>query len=159
MSKAPVGLRLLAESTLLEFAPAEVVALPVGMRRLVEDILRHDPPTPVELERAIDAVEDALAAARLVRADRATLETDDVLLHALPGFDTQGLQMTLQAVESLFQQLASRSLGAPIPATLLPPGRDFAAALLILRECMHHLGFTGVSVGPGPLRPNHPHSH
>jgi hypothetical protein len=49
--------------------------------------------------------------------------------------------MAREAVEALFQRLASRALGTPVPATDLPHGRDVAAALVILRECMHHLGF------------------
>ena len=36
----------------------------------------------------------------------------------------------------------------PIAAAELPHGRDIAAALLILRECLHHLGFDRVDAVP-----------
>ena len=144
MSPPPVRLRLQTQSTLLEFDSGETVTLPVGPRRLAEDVLRHDPPTPTELERAIDVIEDALTGSRLARADRGDLATTDALLRALPGLNAQGARLTRDAVEALFQGLASRSLGTPVAAAELPHGRDIAAALLILRECMHHLGFDGV---------------
>jgi exopolyphosphatase/pppGpp-phosphohydrolase len=136
-----VRLRLLERSTLLEFNAGETVTMAVGPRGLAGDVLRHDPPTPAELERAIDLVEDALSGSRLAQVDRGNLVTADALLQALPGLDTSGASLTLDAVEVLFQRLASRALGTPVAAADLPHGRDIAAALLILRECMHHLGF------------------
>jgi hypothetical protein len=144
MSRSPVRLRLQAHATLFEFDDAEAVRLPVGPRGLAEDVLRHDPPTPGELERAIDLVEDALTRSRLAFADRGELVTVDALLQALPGLGAPGSGLTRDSVEALFQRLASRALGTPVAATELPHGRDIAAALLILRECMHHLGFDRV---------------
>ena len=66
----------------------------------------------------------------------------------MPGLATQDASLTRDAVEALFQQLASRALGMPIAAAELPHGRDIAAALLILRECLHHLGFDRVDAVP-----------
>jgi len=43
--------------------------------------------------------------------------------------------LTRDAVEALFQRLASWSMGMPIPSELLPE-RDIAA-LIILRGCTH----------------------
>jgi hypothetical protein len=141
-----VRLQLQARSTLLVFDDAQVVTLPVGPRDLADAVLRHEPPTPVELERAIDVVEDALTGSGLARADRGDLLTSDALLAALPGLGTLGARLNRDAVEALFQRLASRSLGTPVAESELPVGRDFAAALLVLRECMHHLGFDGVRI-------------
>ena len=68
------------------------------------------------------------------------------LLLALPEMKSPGDNgLTRDAVESLFQRLASRSLGTPVSSDELPPQRDIAAALIILRECMHHLGFDRIS--------------
>jgi exopolyphosphatase/pppGpp-phosphohydrolase len=146
VSAPPVRLRLQARSTLLELEGAETVTTPVGLRDLAEDVLHHEPPRPAELERAIEVIEDALAASRLARAERGDLVTADALLRSVAGLDAPGLRLTRDAVEALFQRLASRSLGTPVAETELPVGRDFAAALLILRECMHHLGFDGVQL-------------
>lgn len=144
MTSAPARLRLDAQFTQLEFDGAATVTLPVSARGLAQDVLRHDPPTPAELERAIDLVEDALGASRLAKAERGVLMASDAVLRLLPGLEAEGASLALAAVEALFQRLASRALGTPVAAADLPQGRELAAALLILRECMHHLGFERV---------------
>ncbi|WP_428422722.1 hypothetical protein [Methylibium sp.] len=122
------------------------ITLPVWPRSLVDDVLRHAPPTPAELERAIDVIEDALTDSPLARSGRGNLLTADALLQALPGLETPGMRLTRDAVEALFQRLASRSLGMPVPTAALPAGRNVVAALVILRECMHRLGFDVVAM-------------
>jgi hypothetical protein len=133
-----------AQLTTLDFGGSKRNTLPVGPRGLADAVLLHDPPTPAELERAIDVIEDALTASRLPQAERGELPTADALILALPGMKCAS-GLTRDAVEALFQRLASRSLGMPIPIAELPPEREFAAALIILRECMHHLGFDRIS--------------
>lgn len=144
MSPPRVNLRLQAQSTVLEFDNGRTVTLPIGPHGLAETVLRQDPPTAAEIERAIDLVEDALMGLRIATGDRGDLVTVDALLLALPGLGAQGTGLGRDAVEALFQRLASRALGTPVAEAELPPGRDIAAALLILRECMHHLGFSRV---------------
>lgn len=139
-------MRLHARSTLLEFSGAEAVTLPVGIRDFADNILRHDPPTPAELERAIDVVEDALSGSRLAQAERGALATSDAVVRSMPGLQEAVTGLSREAVEAQFQLLASRSHGTPVAESELPTGLDFAAALLILRECMHHLGFKSVQV-------------
>lgn len=141
MTAPPVRLRLQARSTLLEFDGGESVTLPVGLRDLADDVLRHEPPTPAELEHAIDVVEDALAASRLAQGARGELVTADPVLLALPGLGAPGASLTRDDVESWFQGLASRALGMPASAAGSPHGPELATALVIVRECMHHLGF------------------
>jgi hypothetical protein len=123
-------------------APEGVVA--VGARGLAEELFRHDPPTPHEIEQAIDRVEDALAASGVKQAVRGDLLTRDPQLHALLGLHTGGDRVTRDEVELRFQRLASASLGHPGLRDGLPADPAAAAALLILRECMHHLGYAGV---------------
>ena len=137
-------LRLEGRHTTLADGIAAEVVLSVGVRSLADALFRHDPPTPFELEQAIDAVEDALTASRLRHAARGDLLTVDPRLLALPGLQAAGARLARDEVEALFQRLASASLGDPGARAGLPPGRDAAAALLILRECMHHLGYDGV---------------
>lgn len=148
MSPLPVRLRMQAQSTALAFADGRVVVLPVGPQGLVDTALRHDPPTPAELERAIDLIEDALAGSRVADVDRGGLSTADPLLLALPGLGSGSSVLGRDAVEGLFQRLASRAHGVPVASDELPYGRDIAAALLILRECMHHLAFDRVTAAP-----------
>jgi hypothetical protein len=52
--------------------------------------------------------------------------------------------LSLGEVERLFQRLASAASGPSSPFSDLPVDRETAAALLILRETMHHLGFDRV---------------
>lgn len=148
MSRQLVKLRLEERATLLEFEDGRTFTLHVGPQGLADTVLQHDPPTPAELERAIDLAEDALTGVHIASADSDRLVTADSLLLALPGLGPQGGRLTRDAVELLFQRLASRALGTPVPAAELPDGRETAAALLILRECMHHLGFGSIDVGP-----------
>jgi exopolyphosphatase/pppGpp-phosphohydrolase len=123
--------------------------LPFGPRSLASERFRHDPPTPLELEQAIDVVEDALSATRLPWADRGTLLAADPWVRALPGLETDGAELSRERVEAMFQQLASASLGHPGARAGLPAGGEAAATLLILRECMHHLGFEAVQTVAG----------
>jgi exopolyphosphatase/pppGpp-phosphohydrolase len=122
----------------------EVVAT-LGIDTVVAHF-RHAPPTGAELERAIDAIEDALMARRLGHADRGTLATSSASLRSLPGLASNGAVLSLDQVESLFQRLADASSGPPTALGGLPADRETAAALLILRETMHHLGFDRVQM-------------
>ena len=57
-----------------------------------------------------------------------------------------GPTMTIETVEQWFQRLASASLGHPGAMQGLPAGREAAATLLVLREFMHHCGYTTIVV-------------
>lgn len=60
MSTPDPRLGMDARRTTLSTAPTAEVALEIGYQSVAETLFRHDPPTPGELESAIDAVEDAL---------------------------------------------------------------------------------------------------
>ena len=137
-------LRFEPHSVTLSSAPEVDVLVPVGIDSLIDTIFRHDPPTPGEMERAIDMVEDALMATRLRQGERGELVTAEPMLRALPGFNAMDARLTLDQVEALFQRLASASLGDPSALADTPIRGRAAAALLILRECMHHLGYVSV---------------
>jgi len=76
------------------------------------EFFQHDPPTPGELESAIDAVEDALIDWRAQRVEAGTLVISDDTLRLLPGLLPDGTT-TIEEVEARFQRLASASLGHP----------------------------------------------
>lgn len=110
--------------------------LDLGPEQLAERVFRHVPPLPVELERAIDLVEDELMRlhghvprGRALHAGGAFL----VVTRVLPG-------RRREDVEALFERLSWVSQGRPSAGEGLPGDRVFAAAALVLRECMHHLG-------------------
>jgi hypothetical protein len=117
--------------------------LGLGWRTLAREHLKHDPPSPLELENAIAAIEDGIAAARIAVPGASAAESADPFLReiaALAGLPAQGqAALSREAVEQVFQRLASRAPG-------LPAGPRFAATLLILRELMHHLRIASLSL-------------
>lgn len=119
------------------------VVIPVGAREIAESLFRHDLPSPQELEQAIDKVEDALATVGLQQGARSSLTTRDPEVIALLELRNERMPLTREQVEVLFQRLASASLGYP-GLHGLPTSRVAAATLLVLRECMHHLGYESV---------------
>lgn len=139
-------LRFGPQHTTLSLPGQADVVLDVSVDHLALTVFRHTPPTPAELEQAIDEVEDALTATRLTHAERGELLSSESLLRRLPGLQEPDARLTLHEVEALFQQLAAASLGQPLAAKELPNDGHTSAALLVLRECMHHLGFSAVRV-------------
>ncbi|WP_332745800.1 hypothetical protein [Hydrogenophaga sp.] len=153
MSHDRVFLRLGATATWLardgDEEQGRSLALDLGSASTAQRFFRGDLPTPLELERAIDHVEDELMRATAWTAGRSTLVTDHPLVRALAQAEGQaGAVLTRDVVEGLFQRLASGALGDPSALRGLPAGKEAAASLLILRELMHHLGFSQVEVAP-----------
>ena len=124
---------------------AAFLSLDLGTDSTARLFFRADLPRPQELERAIDHVEDELMRAVAWSAGPTTLATEHPLVL---GLAQPGAVVQRDAVEALFQRLASGALGDPSALKGLPSGREAAATLLILRELMHHLGFSQVVVAP-----------
>lgn len=113
----------------------------------IEDVavhFRHEPPTGIEIERAIDAIEDALMATRLGHDRRGSLATANPWLRTLPRLKRPGAVLDIDGVEALFARMSAATSGQPTALGDLPNVRESFAALLILREAMHHLGFDRV---------------
>jgi hypothetical protein len=95
-------------------------------------------------------VEDAVMPVRALLAPGSTLYTADggirqiALAAGLPA--QPELRLPLEAVEHTFNRLAALSLGRPATQDTLAQDNAFAATLLILRECLHHLGFDHIVV-------------
>ena len=135
--------------------PPDTIVLAIGYAAQGHLHLRHEPPTPLELENAIAVVEDAV----MPLAKRLPLPSE--LIGAGPALEAiaaasgkaQGdVRMELGEVERLFQQLAAVSEGRPVASGGVPSGAAYAATLLILREFMHHLGFGAITLA-APVTP------
>ena len=137
-------LRLHAGRTTLSGGAAPEVTLGVGVDDIAARLFLHEPPTPIEIERAIDAVEDALAATGLRHGERGDLLVADPALLAPLGLAGGGARLSRDEVEARFERLAAASLGQPGALAGMALDRRGAAALLVLRECLHHLGYAGV---------------
>ena len=126
------------------------LALLPGAHQLADKSFRHEPPRPVELESAIDVVEDQLSAAVDVVPTKSSLVLLGPLARQLAQVigcaEGGAATVSIETVEGLFQRLASESLGNPAARRGLPAGNIFVAGVLVLREFMHHLGFKLVTL-------------
>jgi hypothetical protein len=137
-------LRVAGAQTLLrgEFA--------LGVDALLRQSLGHEPPLPIELEHAIELTEEAVMplAAHFSGSAGLILQGLGATLIAR-GLQASGITtttLTLDEVESLFNRLVAVSLGRPTSQEPLPTDSRFFAALLMLREFMHHLKFSQVTL-------------
>lgn len=130
-------------------AGATPVLLGLGWRTIARGF-RRDPPSPLDLENAIAAVEDEIARAPAFPPPGSRVRTHDARVceiaraAGLPGYAETAF--TVAAVEQAFQRLAAQAARGVRSAEGLAPGNEAAAALVILREVMHHWGFPAVVV-------------
>lgn len=118
--------------------------LDLGASRIARDFFCHDPPTAREIEQAIDVVEDEIM--RLGPRLDAGIPLWSLSEALQPWAAVSGPTMTLEIVERWFERLALAAHGRSYASDGLPPGREAAAALLVLREFMHHRGHPSISV-------------
>ncbi|UCV01028.1 hypothetical protein [Acidovorax radicis] len=132
-------------------SPSIMLTLALGRLKTARDFFRSDLPTPLELETAIAEVEDEVYAAHvrhrlwvpqgaLVVPYAADPALHDLATLAGVAAGAQRL-LTIDAVERLFNRLTAVSQGRPAAHEGLPASAAFAAALLVLRELMHHMPF------------------
>jgi hypothetical protein len=140
-----VKLRFADDRIRLELADA---SLPLGSFTQLLALLPHEPPTAGELENAIAEIEDRLMPVLKALPAARRLSSDEALLHELAAHMTPPATTTLDidAVERLFNRLADVASGLPAARAGIPPERAFAAALLLVREVMHHGGFPALAL-------------
>ena len=129
----------------------EVRDIRLGTGLLAAQCFRHAPPTAIESERAIEVVEDAIMPhtplhdgfANLYNHDTLTLKIAE-LAEATEGF------LSIDQLERVFERYAAISLGRPTTQDVIPKSAAFAAHLIMLREVMHHMKFSGIHLSGGP---------
>ena len=155
MSDASVWLTLRFQElvTQMQSAPeadlAVDLSLPVSADALARDLLRHAPPSPLEIERAIERVEDAVMPARARLPAALRLQTSDARLRALVGAAGAAradapVWLDIDTVEQLFNRLVARAQGRPASQDPLPVDGPSAARLVIVRELLHHWRLDGL---------------
>ncbi|CAB5659886.1 Uncharacterised protein [Comamonas aquatica] len=119
--------------------------LPLGLQSLSQRSFQLRMPTPAQLETGIMEVEDAvMPLARLLPAHTLLATRDPLLRHlalqAVGGHAPGEVPaITREAIEALFERLvAQSSRHYSHQAPDLPPDPRAAAALLVLREILHH---------------------
>lgn len=124
---------------------ADTGKLDAGSWQDVSRLLRHEPPTPSELEAAIAAIEDALMPAlRRLPASRRLVASTALLADIAAAAGSAKAALETATVEMLFNRLADVAHGTPAARLGIPVDRAFAARLLLLREVLHHGGFGAV---------------
>jgi len=113
--------------------------LAIGFRRLAREHFKHQPPSALEIEGAIAAIEDEIARAKPPRGVRRLTHDAVVREIALDAGVSPGPAMVLarEAIEQAFERSLRR-----------PPGNERMAALLILRELVHHLDIASIDIKP-----------
>jgi hypothetical protein len=124
--------------------------LALGTASLAGQWMRHTPPTPLDIEHAIEQTEDIVMplAAKLMRTEQLQLSGSGaaLILQGVGAEPDAELHWNLDEVEDLFHRIAMVSQGRPSGQEALPTAPEFYAAMVILRECVHHLRFAGVVV-------------
>lgn len=118
--------------------------LDLGTARIVRDCFRHDPPTAPEIEQAIDTVEEQLMRLGPQRDAGSPLYSRSAALQ--PWAALAGPTLAVDTVEQWFGRQALAAQGRPSALDGLPAGREAAAALLLLREFLHHRGHAAITV-------------
>lgn len=124
----------------------------LGVVSLAQQCFLHQPPLPIELEHAIELTEDVVMplASQFATSPLLVLQGmgAQVIVKAIAASDSAQTTFTLtqDQVESLFNRLVAVSEGRPISQEFLPIDKSLFASVLILREFMHHLSFTQVTL-------------
>ena len=126
------------------------LSLPLSADALARELLRHAPPSPLEIERAIERVEDVVMPARALLPAALRLQTGDARLRALVGAAAGAARadasvwLGIDTVEQLFNRLVARAQGRPASQDPLPVDGPSAVRLVIVRELLHHWGLDGL---------------
>jgi hypothetical protein len=120
-----------------------LAVLPIGTARPGARAFRSSPPDALDLEDAIEGIEDAVMPLARTLPPGARLVTADLLASRIPG--AGGGELSRDAVERAFNLLADVAEGRPAShgGEVVQP--ELAAYVLILREAMHHLGYEAVA--------------
>lgn len=127
--------------------PAPVVHyMHLGLQLLAQRTFKKAMPTPAQLEAGIMVVEDAVMPLALLVPSSTVLATRDPLLLQLarqatgnPALGRDPPAVMREAIEALFDRLVARAshhYGGSAPE--VPDTPRTAAALLLLREALHH---------------------
>ena len=130
------------------------IEFPVSIAQLIRDVLTHTPPTALQVERAIALIEDAIMPfatqippALHVRSASAAVQQSATAALGSPAAASDA-DLGVEAIEALFSRWVRMVNGAPAAREGVPEDREFAAGVILLRECMHHLRWAALRWSP-----------
>ncbi len=126
-------------------------SLPLGLAHQTARWVHHGLISEAAIEQAIAHIEDVVMPLRSALPPSAQLFSADADFLTLARFagmpiDARVWFLSTDALEQLFNRWIARSQGRPASQDDLPVTARVGVALLVLRECLHHLGFTGVTL-------------
>ena len=126
----------------------DVQRLPLGSAALVARFFKRLPPSAYALEEVIAWVEDAVMPLAAQLPPGAQWYSDSPAVRAL-DLGAQAAELDIDTVEQLFNALADWVQGRPAALAGIPQDAHWCAALLVLRECMHHWRCPVLVLGTG----------
>ena len=130
-------------------APVSVLVLPIGALKTSSSFFHTHPPTPAEVENAINFIEDELMKIVKQIAPGSQVYTSDPVIKQIASMADgvmPGQFLSRESLERLFGRFADISMGAPARSAGFSFDSAWAAVLLILREVMHHLNFESIAI-------------
>jgi len=131
--------------------PDNMWVFDIGTEQTARDYFKHNPPTPGEVEDAIQVVEDDVMPLHKLLVSNSNLFTLDesireIAVLAMFKEYVPGMILARTDMERTFNRLAAIISGRPASQDILPTDNTFASTILILREVMHHLGFPDITL-------------
>jgi hypothetical protein len=127
-----------------------VVSIPVGYKNISDRYFKHTPPTPAEIEYAINEIEDEIEKiVPKLAGYQHVYNRDDFIIrlaHLSKVDDALVMAFSRDRLESVFGQYAEISMGRPPSSTESDVSPLFYAQILLIREFMHHLKFDQLNV-------------
>jgi hypothetical protein len=123
--------------------------LPVALG--TSGLFRGDPPSEAEIESAIERVEEVVMPLAKLLPAGATLRAGDAMTRrvaAMAAGSEDVDEVSIAAIEALFEQIAMAARRGFWAGDQRMDGPT-AAAVLIVREFMHHLGFERIELPRG----------
>ncbi|MCK3685093.1 hypothetical protein [Maribellus sp. YY47] len=119
------------------------ITLNLGYRTVAETFFKHLIPNEAEIDHAINFIEDEIMRHNeLFEANDTLFTSDNKVVGIFSKNGLSDLHYSRQTTEDLFSSYARVIMGAPASLLNAEITRDDVAIILILREVMHHLGFT-----------------
>lgn len=107
--------------------------------------LKHEPAEAIEIEAAIADIEDQLIPVIKDLPARRCLVTSEQIfweIAKVAGLESEDrIKLKIDTVEAIFNRLVDVAYGTPASRLDVPENREFTAAVLFLRELMHHAGY------------------
>lgn len=126
------------------------ISIPVGFKNISDRYFKHTPPTPAEIEYAINEIEDEIEKIVPKLAGYETIyNRDDFIIHLAQLSqvdDAPVMVLSRDRLESVFGQYAEISMGRPPSLAESDISPLFYAQILLIREFMHHLKFNQLNV-------------